>query len=138
MRLPLVCLAATAFLLLPGCAEGDDRLNLLTGTVVMDPNGGPFGSAEVDVMTQNGAGLFWKWWTEDGQELYFELHRHTPDGGSITIDDHRGDGDEQEWSVAGGGARSLLWVNPGEEPVTLRYEVWGAYELLGVYPPQDA
>ncbi len=108
-------------------AEGSQ--NVLTSTVTLSP--GVF--YEINTHMHEGATIHWDWSILEEQAVHFDVHTHFDDEVQYVVDEtvaqHRGN-----LTADRTGGYSLLWENEGAAPLTLRYRVWGEFELDSIFP----
>lgn len=90
---------------------------------------------EINTVMDEGKDICWDWDIVEGEDVHFDLHTHFDDEVQYLVEQTAASGSAC-WTSERGGGHSLLWEALGTAPVTLRYTVWGEFDVDSYFPPR--
>ncbi len=128
MRVPVPFVMLVAALLLSGCAgQKSDTTSLRDQSVTIDP--GQF--HEVNLQIKTGDEINWEWHSDSA--LSFDLHAHNDQGGSDVYASTTGTNHAGKHVTTHNHVHSLMWVNNGNTPVAVQYDLWGDIYVKSIH-----
>ncbi len=87
--------------------------------------------SEINLDLKDGDKIYWDWQTEDGKQVYFDVHVHRSHVVASVVKLSAASESKDSYTADGDGEYSLFWENQKPQVVKLHYETHGDGEFIG-------